>query len=89
MDNFLQPSHGIVVQDSDVLQPEPIRQGGLVRKDAVRQVPLMTLELTSDVIEATQVQAACKTSGTTNAPHFRSGIRPLGERKESSINLGR
>ncbi|KAF9646831.1 hypothetical protein BDM02DRAFT_3099226 [Thelephora ganbajun] len=33
MENLLQPSHGIVVQDTDVLQPEPIRQGGLVRKD--------------------------------------------------------
>ena len=36
MGNFLQPNHGIIVQDSDVLQPEPVRQGGLVRKDAVR-----------------------------------------------------
>ncbi|KAF9792261.1 P-loop containing nucleoside triphosphate hydrolase protein [Thelephora terrestris] len=33
MGNLLQPSHGIVIQDTDVLQPEPIRQGGLVRKD--------------------------------------------------------
>ncbi len=30
-----QPLLGITVQDSDVLQPEPVRQGGLVRKDAV------------------------------------------------------
>ncbi|TFK76614.1 P-loop containing nucleoside triphosphate hydrolase protein [Pluteus cervinus] len=29
-----QPLLGITVQDSDVLQPEPVRQGGLVRKDA-------------------------------------------------------
>jgi len=36
MGHLLQPSHGIVVQDTDVLQPEPIRQGGLVRKDVVR-----------------------------------------------------
>lgn len=54
-ENFLQPGHGIVVQDSDVLQPEPIRQGGLVRKDVVRQTPLITLELISHVIKATQV----------------------------------
>ena len=39
MGNLLQPTHGIVVQDTDVLQPEPIRQGGLVRKDVVRLVP--------------------------------------------------
>jgi len=38
MGNLLQPTHGITVQDTDVLQPEPIRQGGLVRKDAVRPV---------------------------------------------------
>jgi pre-mRNA-splicing factor ATP-dependent RNA helicase DHX38/PRP16 len=31
-----QPVQGIVVHDSDVLAPEPVRQGGLVRKDAVR-----------------------------------------------------
>ena len=31
MGNLLQPTHGIVVQDIDVLPPEPIRQGGLVR----------------------------------------------------------
>jgi hypothetical protein len=36
MGNLLQPSHGIVIQDTDVLQPEPIRQGGLVRRDVVR-----------------------------------------------------
>jgi pre-mRNA-splicing factor ATP-dependent RNA helicase DHX38/PRP16 len=36
MGNLLQPSHGIVVQDTDVLQPEPVRQGGLMRKDVVR-----------------------------------------------------
>lgn len=89
MGNFLQPSHGIVVQDSDVLQPEPIRQGGLVRKDIVRQVPLITLALTPDVAKATQVQTTCKTSGTTNAPYIRSRVRPLGEGKEGSIGVGR
>jgi len=36
MGNLLQLTHGITVQDTDVLQPEPIRQGGLVRKDVVR-----------------------------------------------------
>ncbi|KAI0641179.1 P-loop containing nucleoside triphosphate hydrolase protein [Trametes meyenii] len=30
-----QPVQGIVVHDSDVLAPEPVRQGGLMRKDAV------------------------------------------------------
>jgi alcohol dehydrogenase class IV len=34
--NTAQPVQGIVVHDSDVLAPEPVRQGGLVRKDAVR-----------------------------------------------------
>ncbi|PIL29929.1 hypothetical protein GSI_07840 [Ganoderma sinense ZZ0214-1] len=29
-----QPVQGIVVHDSDVLEPEPVRQGGLMRKDA-------------------------------------------------------
>jgi hypothetical protein len=32
----LKPAHGITIQDSDVLQPDPVRVGGLVRKDAVR-----------------------------------------------------
>ena len=59
MGNFLQSSHGIVVQDSDVLQPEPIRQGGLVRKDIVRQAPLIALVPTSYFIKATQIQATC------------------------------
>lgn len=46
MGNLLQPSHGIVIQDTDVLQPEPIRQGGLVRKDVVRPAPINSLVLT-------------------------------------------
>ncbi|KAH9855789.1 P-loop containing nucleoside triphosphate hydrolase protein [Lenzites betulinus] len=29
-----QPVQGIVVHDSDVLEPEPVREGGLVRRDA-------------------------------------------------------
>ncbi|KAI0696487.1 P-loop containing nucleoside triphosphate hydrolase protein [Cerioporus squamosus] len=32
--NASQPVQGIVVHDSDVLEPEPVRQGGLMRKDA-------------------------------------------------------
>lgn len=31
-----QPVQGIIVHDSDVLEPEPVRQGGLMRNDAVR-----------------------------------------------------
>jgi len=31
-----QPVQGITVHDSDVLEPEPVRQGGLMRSDAVR-----------------------------------------------------
>ena len=46
MGNLMQPSHGIVVQDTDVLQPEPIRQGGLVRKDIVRLALVNTPILT-------------------------------------------
>lgn len=30
-----EPVNGITVIDSDVLEPDPVRQGGLVRKDAV------------------------------------------------------
>ena len=33
-----QPIQGIVVHDSDVLEPEPVRQGGLMRRDAVSRV---------------------------------------------------
>jgi len=32
----LQPVEGITVHDSEVLEPEPIREGGLMRKDTVR-----------------------------------------------------
>jgi len=46
MGNLLQPAHGIIIQDTDVLQPEPIRQGGLVRKDIVRPVPANISALT-------------------------------------------
>lgn len=87
--NFLQPSHGIVVQDSDVLQPEPIRQGGLVRKDIVSWASPNTLVLTPDLIKATQVQATGTTAGTTNAPYIRPGVRPFGQGKEGGVNLGR
>jgi len=34
-EELLKPTHGITIQDDgDVLQPEPVRAGGLVRKDA-------------------------------------------------------
>ncbi|KAJ3770349.1 pre-mRNA splicing factor [Lentinula raphanica] len=41
-----QPVPGITVRDSDVLQPEPVRQGGLVRKDLQHtfKKPTRTLE---------------------------------------------
>ena len=39
--NAPSPVQGIVVHDSDVLQPEPVRQGGLMRKDAVSLSSLM------------------------------------------------
>ncbi|KAF9261860.1 P-loop containing nucleoside triphosphate hydrolase protein [Marasmius fiardii PR-910] len=40
-----QPVAGITVHDSDVLQPEPVRQGGLVRKDTVRlEVVLINID---------------------------------------------
>ena len=32
----LQPVEGITVHDSEVLEPEPVREGGLMRKDTVR-----------------------------------------------------
>ena len=32
----VQGIQGIVVHDSEVLEPEPVRVGGLMRKDAVR-----------------------------------------------------
>ena len=38
-----QPVQGIVVHDSEVLAPEPVRQGGLMRKDAVRLSSRITL----------------------------------------------
>lgn len=31
-----QPLQGMIVHDSEVLAPEPVRQGGLMRSDAVR-----------------------------------------------------
>lgn len=31
-----QPVEGITVHDSEVLEPEPVRTGGLMRKDTVR-----------------------------------------------------
>ncbi|EPS93567.1 hypothetical protein FOMPIDRAFT_156786 [Fomitopsis schrenkii] len=33
--HVLQPVQGIVVHDSEVLEPDPVRQGGLMRKEAV------------------------------------------------------
>jgi hypothetical protein len=88
MGNLLQPSHGIVVQDTDVLQPEPIRQGGLVRKDVVRPPPRVALVLIANVLKATQIQTTRETSGTPNAAYIRVRIRPLGEGKEGGVSPG-
>lgn len=35
---FPKPVEGITVHDSEVLEPEPVREGGLMRKDTVRTV---------------------------------------------------
>lgn len=32
-----EPVQGIIVHDSEVLEPDPVRQGGLMRGDAVRE----------------------------------------------------
>jgi len=55
MGHLLQPSHGIVVQDTDVLQPEPNRQGGLVRKDVVCPFRKLSRYLHANALKATQV----------------------------------
>jgi hypothetical protein len=60
-----QPVHGITVHDSEVLAPEPVRQGGLMRKDAVSNclLPLMLLVLTvySSRFAETSLQSTSKT----------------------------
>lgn len=34
--HIAKPVEGITITDSDVLEPEPVREGGLMRRDAVR-----------------------------------------------------
>lgn len=38
-----QPVEGITVHDSEVLEPEPVRAGGLMRKDTVRMLHLLQI----------------------------------------------
>ena len=45
-----QPIQGITVHDSDVLQPEPPRPGGLVRKDIVRYFLLPVIPFHSRLV---------------------------------------
>lgn len=55
-----QPVQGIVVYDSEVLEPDPVRQGGLMRSDAVRIV-MRSLVRPSDLRAETYISSACET----------------------------
>lgn len=64
--NPSQPVQGIVVHDSDVLEPEPVRQGGLMRKDAVSAQAAYRSHRILNVYTETYVPCACKTARPTD-----------------------
>lgn len=49
---------GITVHDSDMLEPEPVRPGGLMRKDAVRTLNYHGFILDTDIGAASCIQSA-------------------------------
>ena len=56
-----QPVQGITVVDSDVLQPPPVRQGGLQRLDTVRMLLCISTYMTQSSL-APHVQKTIKTT---------------------------
>ena len=78
-----QPVQGIIVHDSEVLEPEPVRAGGLMRKDAVRygSQRLRSVTLTIVLSSAAHLQAAREANRTTNSPHVGARTRQIGERE--------
>jgi hypothetical protein len=67
---------GIVVHDSDVLEPDPVRQGGLVRPDKVHSMRLLFTSLAHVIffVPATRLPTTCATDRTTDSQGI--GIGP-------------
>lgn len=76
---------GIIIHDSEVLEPDPVREGGLVRTDAVSQhqfQPVGTRTLI--VCTETYVQTTCETDRAADAPWVRAWARQARSGEEGS-----
>lgn len=61
-----------MTHDTDVLEPEPARPGGLVRRDVVG-LPLFSSKLVADLAAGTtHLSPTSKTFGTSNAASIQS-----------------
>lgn len=71
-----QPVQGIVVHDSEVLEPDPVRMGGLMRNDAVGgSLVLYVQGLIRHCLPATHLQATRKAARTTNPSNVNTWTR--------------
>lgn len=74
-----EPVNGITITDSDVLEPEPERQGGLMRKDAVCEFCASARGLILSFPAETCIPSSSKTYRTPNSENLYSGLGQTGE----------
>ena len=83
----LQPVEGITLHDSEVLEPEPVREGGLIRKGTVcidcGEISVHSPIVIFNLVEA-HFPATCKTNRTSHSSDFDSRTRSSSQRKACS-----
>ena len=78
------PVLGITVHDSEVLEPEPLRQGGLMQMDMVRISITMRVGGDFSLVIAAYFQGPCKARRPTDTSCISARFGQTRGRKESS-----
>lgn len=79
------PVQGIVVHGSEVLEPEMVRPGGLMRIDTVKQTSSLPLACSHHCTEA-YISSASETYRTSDSPRVSSWFGSPGQREERPGN---
>lgn len=67
------PVEGILVHDSEVLEPEPTREGGLMRKDTVCSDRNVFDDMLTDDFAAAYFPSTCESNRTSHTSGFSFG----------------
>jgi hypothetical protein len=77
---------GIIVHDSEILEPEPVRQGGLVRDDKVRTEAYVSSAVLSGTIPEAYISTSSEAVGTPHTQNVCAGPRSFGAGETQCYN---